>query len=334
MKKIVLIIASLAIALTSYAQKVVLHGSSGTQHFDGTSALQSAYTAAVSGDTIYLPGGLFNSPANFEKQLTIFGAGHYVDSTLATGKTFINGNIQLRENADNFHIEGVEISGDFTFYNNESVNGVLVKHCKINGTFNVAGNLSNASEVMALTGSVVVGSINLSNAKYALISNSIINYVYNSEGNYIHNNICFGRWYSSNSNNGNLQGNGNQVYNNIFLTPSLYATAGTGNTLYNNLFTHTPGFGTGNALQNNYTDISDVFVNQSGTAFNYTHDYHLQDPTTYLGSDGTQVGIYGGAFPYKEGAVPSNPHIQEQTIAPTATNGQLNVHIKAAAQNN
>ena len=74
-------------------------------------------------------------------------------------------------------------------------------------------------------------------------------------------------------------------------------------------------------------------VNQSGGSFSYTHDYHLVSPTTYLGTDSTQVGIYGGIFPYKTAAVPLNPHISSQSI-PMATdvNGMLNININVNAQ--
>jgi hypothetical protein len=47
------------------------------------------------------------------------------------------------------------------------------------------------------------------------------------------------------------------------------------------------------------------------------------------------VGIYGGLFPYKEGAVPLNPHISLKNIAPqTDVNGDLNIQLKVNAQDN
>jgi hypothetical protein len=52
-----------------------------------------------------------------------------------------------------------------------------------------------------------------------------------------------------------------------------------------------------------------------------------------LGTDGTQVGIYGGALGYKPGAVPSNPHFSSATVAPTTNkDGKLNVNVKVIAQ--
>jgi len=59
----------------------------------------------------------------------------------------------------------------------------------------------------------------------------------------------------------------------------------------------------------------------------------LQSPSTYIGTDATECGIYGGIFPYKEGAVPYNPHIQQKSISSvTDINGNINVNIKVVAQ--
>ncbi len=52
-------------------------------------------------------------------------------------------------------------------------------------------------------------------------------------------------------------------------------------------------------------------------------------------SDGTDIGIYGSSQPYKEGAVPFNPHIYFKNIGGTTTpNGLLNINIKVKAQDN
>ena len=105
-----------------------------------------------------------------------------------------------------------------------------------------------------------------------------------------------------------------------------------------NIFTYTPGFGS-NINNGNYlaVDFATLFVNAPSTTFNYTYNFHLQQPATYLGSDATQAGLYGGLLhgPYKAASIPKNPHIQTKTIAPaTDTNGNLNINIKVAAQDN
>lgn len=333
-------IAVLFYSSTAYTQMLVsLHSNGAVQHFSGANALINAYTAAVTGDTIYLPGGSFVPPANFDKGLTIYGAGHYQDSTQATGKSFIAGTVTMNENADHFHMEGIEILGSFIISNNAAVNQLTLKYCKINVTFNVMGNLSNPSNNLALIGNVFIGDVTLSNATNVSIYNSMLQgHFVNSVGNQIYNCIfLFPGGGGDPMINGEMVNN--NLYNNVFLQTgwAIYSTI-TGNTYKYNLFVSSaPNLGPGAVSENNYFGIaqSSIFIAQSGSSFDYTHNYHLQAPFTYPGSDGLQVGMYGGIFPYKEGAVPSNPHIRVKTISPTTDgSGNLHVNIQVAAQNN
>jgi len=339
MKRQTLLTLTIAIAMTMTlnAQTIALHSSTGVQIIKGNTALATAYTAAQSSDTLYLSDGSFTPPANFDKRLMIFGAGHYVDSTLATGKTFINGNFTLDENADLFYLEGVEITGNFTISTNNSANNVVIKRCKINGTFNALGDLSNPTSNLSLIGNVLMNRLNLENLQNSLLSNNIISNTFQgSNGNMFSNNIVLGFIWGS-SMDYLFSGNNNTLNNNIFLWEGYAANvAGSGNVFNNNLYVEpSPDYGATATSSGNYTGIlqSSIFVNQTGSTFNYTHNYHLQSPTTYLGTDGSQVGIYGGTFPYKEGAVPLNPHIQLKNIAPTTdASGDLQIQIQVEAQ--
>jgi len=337
MKKTFLISILIVISMTMYSQKAALHTASGVQIFNGSNAFINAHNAASSGDTIYLSGHTFTPPASFDKQLMIFGAGHYVDSTLATGKTFINGNVTLNENADLFYLEGVEITGNFTISTNHSVNNVIIKRCKINGTFNALGDLSNPTSNLSLIGNVLMNRLNLENIQNSLLSNNIISNTFQgSNGNMISNNIIMGFIWGSTMDY-LFFGSNNTLTNNIILWEGYNANVnGSGNIFNNNLYVEpTPDYGATATSIGNYTGIlqTTIFVNQTGNTFDYAHDYHLQAPTTYLGTDGTEVGIYGGTFPYKEGAVPHNPHIQLKNIAPTTNaNGDLQIQIQVGAQ--
>lgn len=339
MKKLPLILCLFIFATSTLnAQKLVALHSAGTiSFFSGNNALQNAYAEATNGDTLYLPGASYTPPANFDKRLTIYGTGHYVDSTLTTGKTFINGNVTLNENADLFYLEGVEITGNFTISTNHSVDNVIIKRCKINGTFNALGDLSNATSNLSLIGNVLMNRLNLENIQNSLLSNNIISTTFQgSNGNMISNNIIMGYIWGP-SMDYLFFGSNNTLTNNIILWEGYNANVnGSGNIFNNNLYVEpTPDYGATATSIGNYTGIlqTAIFVNQTGTTFNYTHDYHLQSPTSYLGTDGTQVGIYGGTFPYKEGAVPLNPHIQLKNIAPnTDANGNLQIQIQVNAQ--
>lgn len=316
------------------AQKVALHSTSGIQHFIGTNGFSSAYAAAIPGDTIYLPGGGFTSPVSIDKQLYVFGAGHYPDSTQATAKTYLNGGINLSENADGFLLEGVDINGQLQFDYNESVNNVIVKYCKMTQIDFYGNNtFTNASNNVTFINNVITGNVILSNGQnVAMYNNMIGGRVYNSSGNLYENNI----FLYNNSSYLTFSGDNNIINNCIFLISTNLCIYGVSNQINNNIFINgSPHFGTTPIASGNYYPVAHntIFINQTGYVFDYSHDYHLQSPTTYIGVDNTEVGLYGGFNGYKEGAVPSNPHIQFKNIAPTTnTNGFLNIQINAAAQ--
>jgi len=338
MKKTAFVLGLLAMVLSSQAQKVLLHTLTGVQQFNGSDGLTDAYNASISGDTIYLSGGGFTSPTTINKSLLIYGAGHYPDSTVATAKTFLNGNISLAVDADGFHLEGVEINGSILFENNQSVDNVILKYCKISNDLNVQGNLSVPSNNLTIINCVFNGnSFYLSNAQNAGIFNSIIEgRILNSYGNLFENNILMFT-YTGATGYYTISGNNNICNNNIMLNASNRYFYGVSNQTNYNLFVITPNLGTTPIALGNYypVPLSSIFVNQSGYTFDYTNDYHLQDPATWIGLDNSEVGIYGGTFGYKEGAVPSNPHIQMQNIAPVTTSGGLlNIQVNAAAQEN
>jgi hypothetical protein len=106
----------------------------------------------------------------------------------------------------------------------------------------------------------------------------------------------------------------------------------------NNIFNQGWGFPDGsNTGSGNWPsiDMSSVLVSQSGLSFSYSQDYHLQSPSTYVGTDSSQVGIYGGLYPFKDGSIPMNPHIVSKTIQQTtSSSGNLNINVKVKAQDN
>ena len=57
----------------------------------------------------------------------------------------------------------------------------------------------------------------------------------------------------------------------------------------------------------------------------YTFEQTDEAASTYLGTDGTQVGIYGGDLPFDP--TPSNPQITQFDVEKNAANGKLTVKI-------
>lgn len=334
MKKILLTLVLASASFICFSQqKVALESAGTTTIFGGSAPFADAYAAAVTGDIIYLPGATMPG-FTLDKSITIIGTGFYPSATTATNPTKITGNITVNGNADNLHLEGIQFNGTITFGANQQVDNVTIKRCKMSGvTYNGTGAtpcINNSIEECIITGNFL-----MSNLSHSILTNSIIEGYFSGGTNMgISNNLML----KSSSSYLLMSINNSLFSNNIFLIPYVGYFEGSCNlnTFSNNIFTVTPAAGN-NIYTSNYpnTVIATLFVNQSGEIFDYAQDYHLVAPTTYLGTDGNQVGLYGGISAYKEEAIPHNPHIVSKTIASqTNAAGELPIQITVKAQNN
>jgi len=327
----------------SFAQKVVaLHSAGTVTMFNSTNPFQDAYTTAVNGDTIYLPGGALTPPAIIDKQLAIIGAGYHSDSTTATYPTYISVGFNLGENADYTILEGLYINGSINSSSNVSFSNTQIRRCYLSGGMSFSGDgTTNPTQNLMVSECVVNGTSNFQNLRNCLITNSIFNtqigYTYS---NLFKNNVFLrnvGSTSSASARTINYAYN-NTFENNVIYNSLVYSFHGDGNVYENNLFVNaTPELGSSPITINNYLGVTQatVFVNEPDFVWNESDDHHLQDPVTYVGTDTNPVGIYGGFNPYKAGGVPHNPHISSKTIAPqTDASGQLNVQFNVSAQDN
>lgn len=311
------------------AQKSVILHHEGTPSF--YPSVNEALAAALDNDTLYISGGIYVENITIDKDLAIYGAGHYPDSSAATGVTRINGNIEVDGVSFGF-IEGVYLN-DITFRNGSS--GYTVSRCNVNRVLYASGSTySNFS----FTESVVRNQFHFINsADNILIEKCLLG-----------NNIT------------SFDGSTLVIRNNIFLwTPTTYRRIFEvvyGAIVQNNIFMLTTGALTNTSLDDNHfennifvfdqtglnstnltgVDPTTLFVNQEGMVFDYQHDYHsaIGSPAIGFGEDGTDAGIYGTSLPYKESAVPSNPHFSTAEIADqTDGEGKLSVKIRITGQN-
>lgn len=302
--------------------KVALHHSGTVTMFSGATPFITAYNASVNGDTIYLPGGIFSPPGSINKGIYIIGAGHYPDSTTATSVTNIS-SLGIYAGADKLKLEGLNIPNGISFATNEKTDSVVILRCYIGGvSYSGAYNLATNC-VGHLLYQNIIGSLTITHTTNIKIFNNIISSLSSSQEN---------AWIKNNK----IDIISDMTYcffeNNII---QLQYAEGY-NTFRNNIFEGAPGGGT-NTYLNNYNShpFPTVFVNYTSWPNYYTDNLHLLSPGTYIGTDSTQVGIYGGLYPYKEGAVPSNPHIRAKSIGLTPdVNGKLKVNFTVAAQNN
>jgi len=340
--KLSLLIATIiASSIALKAQRTVsLHKSTGDTIFSGVNAFVDAYNAASNGDTIYLPGGSFASPSLFNKEIYVIGAGHHPDSTMHTNITMISTSFLLGELSDYSVFEGICFGADLQVGNNTSASYITFRRCKFNSsvnyhqTINTNFSINNNFIECIFIENLYIPNLSNSSFQNCIVEKTIISSTSNSFKNSIflqnttnHLNYVFS------------QISYNTISNCIFISQmpvNLLVYSPGGNMFYNNIFTDTNVyFGPNHSQNNNYFGIADstIFVNQTGYTFSYSHNYNLNNPTLFIGNDQTQVGIYGGQFPFKTASLPINPHISFKSISnQTNQNGELNVNIKVNAQ--
>lgn len=320
---------------TVFGQKrVALHSNGTTIIYNGSQPYIDAYTDAVSGDTIYLPGGQLASPTTYDKRLTIYGTGLRADTSVITEKTQILG-FTLLAGADNFHLEGVQVNGSITLQSNTKIDSTIFKRNRVMANISVPGTNQDC-EGFRIQESVIEGSVNLQNTSSPEVTNNIMRYISNVENGYLANNILINTANSSTRMLSNVNQTliENNYIANLFIS-SYFISNCSNNSFNNNAFNVDPTSDASNSWNGNYLSIgpASLFVDYLWP-FNEAANYNLQNPASFQGTTSNEICIYGGLFPAKEGFAPENPHYQFKNIATqTNTNGQLEVEITIEAQN-
>jgi len=348
MKPIFSTFTLLLLSLSLFAQKKITLQSGNNSTFYST--IDSALLNAVNGDLIYIPGGSYVIPSLvINKGVQIFGAGHYPDSTLATGQTILSGEVRILSGADNGSLSGCYIQGSVFFGTSaadQTVNNFGINRCSMNSLhISFDGNSTTNSMNLYVSENVIRGSVYGGNCINTLYRKNIINGILQAHSSSVfENNLfllsgsgCYVYWLNS--------VNGSVFRNNIISWGDggcgvFTFGSSEGNVFYNNLFRLTSGSyfpNSTNVQYNNFFGFNAADVFPAGTAysFSYSEDYHML-PTCIAhngGTDGTDPGIYGTVEPYKASAVPANPHIRTKSISgATDATGNLNVNISVGAQ--
>lgn len=303
--------------------------------FYGQNSLVDAYNASVNGDYLYLSTGFFTAPATIAKGVKIIGAGHFPDSANVAKRTYILSGLTINKGADSLLLEGLYIDGDINYAAASSINYVKVLRCRLESALFNSNSATASKNYCSYEECYINGRIGFSSygTNLTIRHNVITTDILSVNGSaLIDGNVFLYNYYALNSVSSSL------IKNNIFLwyNNQNFQIGCIGNQFNNNLIVGSPDWGT-NSRSSNYTGIpqANIFVNQTGNSIDYKHDYHLKSPTTYLGTDGTQVGLYGGTTPFKDGGYPSNPQIiKKQVSDKTDANGNLQINFKVKAQDN
>lgn len=325
-----------------------------------------AIAASADGDTIFVHGSQFTyNDFSVTKRLVIIGAGYNSNNQFNlptkvntiylnrdTGLQNSSGSVitgfmiisQLRNNG-NPGVENITIFRNQTgtlFTYNPSAGGVYGNNWVIynNITWSISGGssgvTSSSSSNITIQNNIIMGDISgfsmssvvidhnvfpgldaLSNLFYATVTNNIFT---RTTGNILASNVNFNTF---NNNLSNLTTIGPNAPTNSF--------AGGSNTEAGNFIAVDPQF-------ENVTDLN---------AFNYTFNYRLKTTSAVrnAGTDGTDLGIYGGARSFPSGGAPGSgfdtsalppvPQVTEVNILNSTLQPgtPLNVNVKAKVNN-
>jgi len=323
-------VVALIMATTSFAQNtlvaVLSHGTD-VQMFYGTNAFTNAVGAAVSGDVITLSAGTFNA-ANINKGITIRGMGV---------STYLGGfSVTIPESDSNlFMLEGVSVSSTINI--NGSTKGCFAK-CSIS---TISFNSASSADVKMVNCSV--SKLTLDGASNLKLSNCIVSSLSNTSNTTSKADVfnCYLRYAST-----EYVSTG-KPYRCSFVNCLFYSTSSgipssislpADASAMNCLFV-TSGSG-GTRIDCYNATVKVVFASYENMLVDSRYNTYAVVPTTnqlseeaktmYLGTDGTEVGIYGGLYPYS--LTPTYPLITKLNVAKQATaDNKLSVEIEVTA---
>jgi hypothetical protein len=291
--------------------------------------LQSAHDAAAAGDTILIFPGSWS--ATYSKKLVTLGYGYFVDTSsggLGTGANAglqnitgaLNISISLAAGSSNCTFEGLDglnISGDGS---GATLTGIIIRRC--NGTVDMYENNTYSSwQVLQsylgqlyIGGTGTISNLTVNNSYISAINNYGSGTATNQTGQF--NNCIFN--YVDFSNGSFL------LKNNIFtLNHTDDANCVYQYSLFNTDYTTVPS-GTGNIGTDGNSMSSIVFVGY-GTQGSFSNDgrwvLKAGSPAKGTGQSGADMGIYGGANPYKLSGIPRIPAIYKLTAPSSTTSG-------------
>lgn len=328
----------LVIGATVFAQQqmATLNHNDSISMFYGSNAFVDAHNAAVAGDIVTLSSGTFKS-CDITKAITIRGAGFYYDSIAMTHPTIIIGNLNLlspNDSIQNLVMEGINVKNTMYYYN---VGNAKFNRCYIDSWMYIKYNNGYAKcydtefvnciikeikenpsvpSSYSFVNSVLYHSY-MDNDNVTLL-NSILIMQHSHCNTIAYNSIIVNNWLAS------LQREA-IAYNCILIKNGF-------SSVWEN-----PNNSTNKTVEN----LSDVFETLRNTdrAHNATNEFSIDEryilkeeiATSFLGNDGTEVGIHGGMLPFD--TRPYYMVVKKCIVAKKSTiDGKLSVDIEVMVE--
>lgn len=309
------VIACSIAAMAQDSRVATLQHGTNIKAYYGPDALVEAHKGAVDGDIITLSAGQFNF-TGVSKAITIRGEGR--DKTALEPPTTRSIDVRVpQESSYTLALEGLTIEVPNYSLNFLGVSGteqLLISKCRIS-----AGNISLSSCNTVIMQSVIHQSIRLcSNANMVGI-NSIFYSIVSEPGRADLQNCYVG--------GGTFRLTYSSVKNCII--SGVCSLDNTNTTSHCLVKEGSEGFADSWYIKTVAPD-PDPWGETPGVVVwdnLFTSNYHLTEEAaqTYLGTDGSQVGIYGGMYPYD--TTPDYPVVKSLDVIGSHKDGKLNIQI-------
>ena len=327
MKRTLLLICTLLCANVLFAQEqlAVLKHNDSTSVFYGQSAFEQAYSAAANGDIITLSDGIFSTPNQINKGITVRGNGAVVDTARKSTGTYFMESFYVYRLGDSlqFSAEGIY----FNYFSSNFSYDIKLTRCYIN-TFSQGGGVQ-------ATNCVIKPYPNQTLSGNDSYQNNFINCILGGNNtnttDYLPNaSIC---------NNCIMIGKRNATYSQYNNCVIIRKSTSSSDTILNGAVNNSVliGFtGSDNPASSGNVAMSrsDVFENWDGeTLSTDLETYVLKSSVSdsIQGLDGTEVGIFGGFMPFDWR--PSYSIIKRFNVANrTTADGKLSVDIEVISE--
>ena len=318
MKKTIYAIAMMLMTgISAFSQaedtKVILQSGANTTIYDGTQ-ISTAIGAANKGDILYLSEGTYDS-FTIDKEILVRGVGE---------NTWIDGDvtISIPNNATLTQavLEGVNVSGSIKI--NQPATDLIIRNTKV-ADVTVTGALTNGLiDRCWITGTFTMNN----NTDYTTVKNSKVYMI--SAGSLTYNKCTFLNCNIADRMNVNTAA----VFTNCIIGSyyNLGEMSGLG-TMESSVFTNTL-FNTtnGGSIGSSSSQTNCYFIDNSNGVCDQNTLESNYDLSDYRGTDGTEVGIYGGTTPFT--LDPQVAKVTESTFTVDTDAKKLTVKLKVAAK--
>ena len=298
---------------SSEIQSAILQKGETTSIFYGANALKDAYTAAENGSIITLTSGTFTNPGNIMKSVSIYGAGFEDNATEGVKRTTISGDLYYLADTDGGNLQSPRLEGVCTGrITVKEVTNMTISKCYFDwldvGGTGVENLLVRQSRFIAVNGkSNVISGMAVKNCYLSYYNMNLTAESQVIQAEFDHCLLASDRshstaLYTNCIIRGNIA-NGSKVEKCIIYPSSLSVDV---------------------TSVDNWLDVymdATLFTDATSVDYKPEWTYTLKD-SKYKGTDGTEVGINGGEYPWNK--QPELPYVKNMSATVDGTDLKVN----------